>query len=146
MTKPAITVRIATTNDLSSITELDVIAQRENSRLEAIATALSRKQCWVAEAVDSNFVAISGYGILDRSFFGQHFIPLVVVRSSMRRQGIARTIMETLDAQCRGEKLFTSANQSNLPMRKLLLGAGFVESGFIDHLDPGDPEIVYVRL
>ncbi|MGT2493586.1 hypothetical protein ACU4GD_31625 [Cupriavidus basilensis] len=31
-------------------------------------------------------------------------------------------------------------------MRKLLLGAGFVESGFIDHLDPGDPEIIYVRL
>ena len=40
-------------------------------------------------------------------------------------------------------KLFTSTNQSNTPMQALLALLGYVRSGVIDNLDPGDPELVY---
>jgi hypothetical protein len=45
-----------------------------------------------------------------------------------------------------GEKLWTSTNQSNQAMRLLLPRLGFIESGRIDNLDEGDPELVFVRL
>ncbi len=45
-----------------------------------------------------------------------------------------------------GKRVWTSTNESNAPMRALLGSAGFVESGRVDNLDPGDPELIFVRL
>ena len=41
--------------------------------------------------------------------------------------------------------MFTSTHASNLPMQALLAKSGFEPSGIIHNLDPGDPELVYVR-
>ena len=46
---------------------------------------------------------------------------------------------------CQTEKLFTSTNQSNGAAQRLFTSAGFVHSGRIEHLDEGDPELVYVK-
>ena len=47
--------------------------------------------------------------------------------------------------ECRTPKLFTSTNQSNIPMQRLLATLEFARSGFIENLDEGDPEVVYFK-
>lgn len=52
-------------------------------------------------------------------------------------------MIAALISRCPQPKLFTSTNRSNLPMRALLLKAGFIESGYIENLDENDPELVF---
>lgn len=137
-------VRLALSSDLDSLIELDAIAKRELRRRAFIAQAISAGQCWVAvDARDTS--ALLGYGILNDSFFEQAFIPLIVVRDSVRRRGVGSAILGVLESHCAAAKLFTSTNASNAPMRKLLGKLGFTGSGQIENLDEGDPELVFVK-
>lgn len=138
-------VRIAQSVDIDSIIELDPIARQEPGRRTFIAQAVAAGQCWAATAAE-DASALVGYGVLDRSFFGHDFIPLIVVKRSARRRGVATAIMRTLELQCQGGKLFTSTNRSNIAMRQLLGRLGFIRSGQIENLDDGDPELVFVKL
>ncbi|MBC9902851.1 GNAT family N-acetyltransferase [Achromobacter xylosoxidans] len=138
-------VRIAQSVDIDSIVELDPIARQEPGRRTFIAQAVAAGQCWAATAAE-DASALVGYGVLDRSFFGHDFIPLIVVKRSARRRGVATAIMRTLELQCQGGKLFTSTNRSNIAMRQLLGRLGFIRSGQIENLDDGDPELVFVKL
>ncbi|WLW59101.1 GNAT family N-acetyltransferase [Achromobacter aegrifaciens] len=138
-------VRIAQSVDIDSIVELDPIARQEPGRRTFIAQAVAAGQCWAATAAE-DASALVGYGVLDRSFFGHDFIPLIVVKRSVRRRGVATAIMRTLELQCQGGKLFTSTNRSNIAMRQLLGRLGFIRSGQIENLDDGDPELVFVKL
>jgi GNAT superfamily N-acetyltransferase len=70
---------------------------------------------------------------------------MVYVASSWRRHGVGAALLGALAHRCTTPKLFTSTNASNLPMQALLLRAGFEPSGIVHNLDPGDPELVYVR-
>ena len=137
-------VRPASCEDIDSIIELDPIAKQEPGRRTFITSAVAAGQCWVAvEAEDAS--ALIGYGVLNKSFFEHDFIPLIVVKFSARRRGVATAIMRTLEVQCSG-KLFTSTNTSNIAMRQLLKRLGFVESGQVENLDDNDPELVFVKL
>ncbi|MCS3509279.1 GNAT family N-acetyltransferase [Achromobacter sp. JUb104] len=137
-------VRLASRQDIDSIIELDPLAKREQGRSAFITKAVAAGQCWVAvEAGDAK--ALIGYGVLNKSFFENNFVPLVVVKITARRRGVATAIMTTLESQCAG-KLFTSTNTSNFAMRRLLMRLGFVESGQIENLDDNDPELVFVKL
>ncbi|GLK96974.1 GNAT family N-acetyltransferase [Achromobacter insolitus] len=137
-------VRPASCKDIDLIIALDPIAKREQGRRTFITNAVAARQCWVAvEAEDAS--ALIGYGVLNRSFFENDFIPLIVVKVSARRRGVATAILRALEAQSRG-KLFTSTNTSNMAMRRLLKRVGFVESGQIENLDDNDPELVFVKL
>ena len=80
------------------------------------------------------------------TFFGHDFLELLVVTAEHRRQGVGAALVEAFVARARAAKVFTSTNASNAPMRALCERLGFVEAGTIDHLDEGDPEVVYVRL
>ena len=137
-------VRLARKTDLDALFELDAIAQREDCRRQFIARAVAGDQCWVATDAE-NAALLLGYGVLDNSFFGQDFIPLVVVRDSARRRGVGAAIVRVLQSRSLGDKLFTSTNVSNLPMRALLGKLGFVGSGQVENLDDGDPELVFVK-
>jgi hypothetical protein len=44
-----------------------------------------------------------------------------------------------------GERLFVSTNESNTPMRTLLVARDYKVSGLIEDLDPGDPELFFVK-
>src|SRR5262249_33672873 len=79
-------------------------------------------------------------------FFGHPFLELLVVRESSRRRGVGRALVRAVEARFAGAKLFTSTNQSNAPMQRLLASLGYTPSGVIHNLDPGDPELVFVRL
>jgi hypothetical protein len=43
------------------------------------------------------------------------------------------------------DRLFVTTNTSNAPMRALLAREGYLASGTIDNIDPGDPELVFVK-
>lgn len=43
------------------------------------------------------------------------------------------------------EKVFSSTNQSNADMHKVFLSNGFIESGIVENLDDGDPEVIYFK-
>ncbi len=73
------------------------------------------------------------------------FIDLLIVHPDQRRKGAATALIEHIVTTCPGDKLFTSTNQSNAPMQALCERLGFVKSGWIDNLDPGDPEIIYFK-
>lgn len=137
-------VRLAHREDVDSLIELDPIAARDSGRRQFIAQAVASEQCWVATDVN-DASALLGYGVLNRAFFEHDFIPLVMVKESARRRGIATAIVQTLVWQCRGAKLFTSTNTSNMPMRQLLGRLGFIESGRVENLDDQDPEMIFVK-
>lgn len=42
-------------------------------------------------------------------------------------------------------QIFTSTNESNRHMQHVLAKAGYHLAGRIEELDPGDPEIIYVK-
>lgn len=84
-------------------------------------------------------------GVLGYTFFGQGFVSLIYVNRQQRRTGAGETLLRHLISICRTPKLFSSTNQSNLPMQALLLKTGFAESGIIYNLDVGDPELIYYR-
>jgi hypothetical protein len=51
--------------------------------------------------------------------------------------------MRTAAATSTTADVFTSTNESNLPMQALLNSEGWVLSGKLVGLDDGDPELVY---
>lgn len=137
-------VRPASREDIDSIIALDPFAQQDLRRRAFIAYAVSAGQCLVAVEPEDASVLI-GYGVLNKSFFENDFVPVIVVKVSARRRGVATAIMTALESQCSG-KLFSSTNASNVAMRQLLTRLGFVESGQIENLDDNDPELVFVKL
>lgn len=45
----------------------------------------------------------------------------------------------------RTARRFTSTNSSNRPMQALLVRRGYSKAGVIEHLEPGDPERMFVN-
>lgn len=89
---------------------------------------------------------IRGYVIFDESFFDQFYVRLLLVHPDFRRRGLATALMRAAELDCQTGKLFTSTNQSNLPMQQLCARLGFIKSGYVENLDVADPELIYVKL
>lgn len=108
-------------------------------RIRFIDRVLQSATCLVAERRG----CVIAYAALEYTFYDSGFVSMVYVAEPERRRGVGRALMEALAARCETEKLFTSTNESNQPMRQLLSRLGYIPSGIIDNLDPGDPEFVY---
>jgi ribosomal protein S18 acetylase RimI-like enzyme len=134
-------IRQAESSDVDGMVDIDEIARADPVRSGVLRDAVARGECLVADEAGR----VLGYGVLDYSFFGQGFIPLVYVRADCRRRGFGSRLVKSLEARCVAQKLFTSTNESNGAMQALLLQLGFEPSGIIHNLDPGDPEIVYFK-
>jgi GNAT superfamily N-acetyltransferase len=106
-------------------------------RAELLAAGCS----WIAEAGG----AAAGYALASRRFFARPFVDVLVVAPAFRRRGVGLALMAACQGDHDDDRLFTSTNRSNRAMRALLAKAGFQPSGRIDNLDPGDPELVFVR-
>lgn len=137
------TIRPAAAGDLAALVALDAIAANDAPRRDAIAEWIVAGQCHVAVGSDG---APLGYVALTRSFFRSPFIEMLQVARAARRQGIGRDLVRHCVALTPAdEKLWTSTNQSNTSMQALLPQLGFVQTGMFEHLDPGDPELIYLR-
>lgn len=132
----------AANEDFEHICALDETVHGRPARRRLIGDAFAKGQIAVAR-VDG---VIRGFVITDESFFEQFFVRLLMVHQDFRRRGIATALMRAAELDCQTGKLFTSTNQSNLPMQQLCDRLGFVRSGYIENLDEGDPELIYVKL
>lgn len=125
------------------LTGLDTIVSRDPSRASQIANWCKHNECYILEDADTNIA--QAYGVLNYHFFGCGFIEMVMVGEHERRQGLGRALIGVLEAKCDNAKLFSSTNESNVAMRRLLEQQGFIQSGRIENLDEGDPEVVYFK-
>ncbi|MCS5516680.1 hypothetical protein NWF32_22100 [Pseudomonas qingdaonensis] len=70
----SLSIRQALAEDIHHLTGIDAVARNDERRREQLAQAIRARECWIAcEANDA--AAPLGYGCLDRSFFGEYFIP-----------------------------------------------------------------------
>ena len=134
-------IRQAVDEDLSSLVDLDAVASADSSRRDFIRDAIEARRAWVLE-VSSGVV---GYGILSHGFFGRSFLEVIYFAESHRSKGYGPKLIAFLEGHSRSKDLFTSTNQSNSHMQHVLEQLGYQRSGVIHNLDPGDPEIVYVK-
>ena len=137
MPPDAIAISQATPADLAAVMAID---DRPDRAIE-VSQAVVSGRCSVARVGDE----IAGFGVRG-TFFGHDFLEVLVVAAEHRRHGVGTALVEAFAGRSPGAKVFTSTNASNAPMRALCRRLGFVEAGTIDHLDEGDPEVVYVRL
>lgn len=135
-------IRPATAADTVALIAIDHIATHSTERRAAIADWVALSQCHLAERDG----AVAGYVALTRSFFRSPFIEMLIVAAAFRRQGIGRALIEHCIALTPSDqKLWTSTNESNAPMRALLPQLGFEQTGLFEHLDEGDPELIFLR-
>ncbi|MDX8122473.1 GNAT family N-acetyltransferase [Janthinobacterium sp. GMG2] len=136
-----IITRAAQAGDVDAMLACDAYAQAHASRGEAVRAAVGQGHCQVAIRAGQ----VAGYVLTRDDFFDYGFVSLVVVSPAYQRRGVGVGLLAAAEAACQTEKLFTSTNQSNLAAQRLFASAGFVRSGQIDHLDEGDPELVYMK-
>ena len=134
-------VRLASITDADAILAFDQVAVSEPARVLFIHDQIESSACYVA-VIDANVV---GYAVLNYKFYGNGWIEMLCVDPRFRRNGIGSALIRYLANECRTPKLFTSTNQSNVPMQRLLATLDFDRSGLIENLDEGDPELVYFK-
>ena len=128
-------------SDLHAVLRIDRTSDRDSELGRFLASKIQQEECFLAEDKGS----VVGTLILTYHFFSQGFIELVIIDREHQRRGIGTALMRFAESQCKTSKLFSSTNLSNQPMMNLFSSLGYIESGVIENLDDGDPEIVYFK-
>ena len=136
-----IRVRMAGTRDRRAFAEIDPNVTTDLHRRQVIDAAVASRHCWIAEHAGKQV----GYGISSRNFFDRDFVDLLMVSQDVRRAGVGAAILNAIEHTCSADRIFTSTNESNIPMRALLEKCGYRPSGRIENLDAGNPELVFVK-
>jgi GNAT superfamily N-acetyltransferase len=134
-------VRIASSADAQALKDLDTVVPVDSTRAKHIDGWLADDQVLVAE-VDGQVV---GYGVFNHAFFRQGQADMLMIHADYRGQGIGERLLVALEGLCDTPKFWVTTNLSNHRMQQLVTKRGFKACGYIDELDPGDPEIVYVK-
>lgn len=138
---PDFTIRRARRDDIEAMTLVDPRLRADPRRTDYVLALLDLGLSWLAEGEGRAL----GYAIASTRFFHRPFVDLLVVADEARRRGVGTALMAACENQHDDDRLFTSTNESNQPMRALLVKAGYRVSGVIENLDPGDPELVFVK-
>lgn len=133
-------IRLAGTADLAAILALRPADFTTSQSVDLLQARLAAADAWVAEE-DGGCIGHAWRG----RFFGHDLLEQLHVAQSRRRRGAASALMAAFEQARRGGRIFVSTNRSNGPMRCLLAKRGYGPSGVICNLDPGDPELVFVR-
>ena len=134
-------IRDATESDVTAMYGVDHMAAQEGSRRQHIREWVDAGRAIVA-LIDN---ALVGYAALEYTFFSNGFIAMLMVDKASRRQGVAKALITRLEEICKTDKLFTSTNESNIPMQALMQCMSYEPSGIVYNLDEGDPELFYVK-
>jgi GNAT superfamily N-acetyltransferase len=136
-----IAIRKAEHDDLPAIDDINEEFVTNEEKRMFIHGAVREGSVWIA----AHNEAPAGYIIAARSFFGIAFIQLLNVHRDHRRKGVAQALIAAVEEWSPTEKIFTSTNESNAPMRALLDRLGYAYSGTVFNLDEGDPERFYFK-
>ncbi|MDV3514923.1 GNAT family N-acetyltransferase [Stenotrophomonas sp. C1657] len=136
---PAVRIRAAVCTDLPALIALDSVAADDPRRAVQIGQWLADGHMHVAELDDT----LAGYQVQHRHFFGEAFIEMLMVAAPLRGHGVGSALLLHATSCSAGARLFTSTNQSNANMQRLLAAAGFQQCGIVHGLDEGDPELIY---
>jgi ribosomal protein S18 acetylase RimI-like enzyme len=134
-------VREAHSADARALKELDTVVPVDGNRARHIEKWLDQDQVLVAE-VDGQVV---GYGVFNHAFFRQGQVDMLMINTDFRGHGIGENLLTALEGLCDTQKFWVTTNLSNHRMQRLLRKCGFKACGYIDELDPGDPEIIFVK-
>jgi len=134
-------IRPAVDSDFPSLLACDPYAQAHAERQAFLRETTAAGAVLLAERDGG----LKGVFVLESGFFGHGFISLVAVAGAARRSGVALALLAAARQRCTTAKLFTSTNASNLAAQALFAQAGFVPSGRVDNLDPGDPELIFFK-
>lgn len=120
--------------------------------LDALVPGTPRKRAWYDGALRAGEALVAtldgkfaGFAIHHQHFFERDFLSLLVIEPWCRRRGVATALVAAVAAKCQRGELFTSTNRSNTMMLDSLQRWGFVPTGRIDNIDPGDPELVFLK-
>ncbi len=120
--------------------------------LDALVPGRPRNRMWYDRALQSGEALVAtldgkfaGFAIHHQHFFERDFLSLVVVEPWCRRRGVASALVKAVEGRCRAGDLFTSTNRSNATMLASLQRWGFIPTGRIDNIDPGDPELIFLK-
>ncbi|WP_400164346.1 GNAT family N-acetyltransferase [Brevibacillus sp. TJ4] len=133
--------RQAVSSDKEAILRIDAMVTGDTSRAPQLSQAIDSGHCYTI-AFDND---VTGYAVIDQSFFRQTFLSLLVIHPFYRRMGLGDALLQRLEEMCPTEKLFLSTSLTNTPMQKLCKKRGYVESGSIDNLNPNEPELVFCK-
>jgi ribosomal protein S18 acetylase RimI-like enzyme len=134
-------VRLAARTDIDQILRLDSSAEIDKSRQAVVRNAIDRCECLVA----LNNGMVVGYAIMNYGFFERGFVSLIYVDPTHRRHKVGSSLFDECESRCKSTRIFTSSNESNLPMQAFLVSRGYVLSGKVHDLDDGDPELFYSK-
>jgi len=140
----SLAIRPATAADLEPCSRFDPELSTDPWRAALFRESLRHSSALVAVNPESQQIA--GYLLFTFHFFGRAFIEMVYVDPALRRSGIGGTLITAACAQLPGPDVFTSTNESNIPMHGLLTRLGFQHSGIVFNLDAGDPELFYNKV
>jgi GNAT superfamily N-acetyltransferase len=134
-------VRKADQTERDAIVAIDDVAiGGDDDRSTLLETAIQSGHCLVLDGDHG----ISGFVVtVPKGFFGRDFVELLMVDRSRRRAGVGRQLLRAAVDSGSTNRVFTSTNASNWPMRTLLEHDGWTVSGELLGLDVNDPEIVY---
>ncbi|MDQ6942812.1 MAG: GNAT family N-acetyltransferase [Candidatus Eremiobacteraeota bacterium] len=89
--------------------------------------------------------AIAAYAWIYEGFFGHTFLAYLATQPHDRRNGLAGMLLRATEQRAVTDRVFSSTNVSNVAMQAVFDRYGWRRCGQIDELDPGDPELVYVK-
>ena len=133
----SVAVRVAAPSDHPAVIDIDGAVHSE----QYLTASIVKGECLVATLDEET----AGFAIWNSKFYEQPFIWLLVTRPAYRRHGVASALVRQIESLCVNSKLFTSTNASNSAMQQFCDRLGFQRSGYIENLDEGDPELVYVK-
>jgi len=140
MSTPPAVVRPAWSADLASLRQVDPrLSEAPRARIASNLLGLGRS--WIAD-IGGRPV---GFALTSNGFFSHPMIELLVVAEPHRRQGVGLMLMNQCEASHTDDRIFVSTNASNAAANALFAKAGFTGSGIVYNLDPGDPELIYVK-
>lgn len=139
-----VNVRMAGAKDADTAVAIDPHAAASDQRREWLRRAFAGEHGRVARLAYLEGKP-AGLAVVGR-FFSNPFLELIVTVPRLHRRGVASALLDVIERAHADEKLFVSTNVSNEAMQALLHRRRYLPAGHVDHLDPGDPELFFVRL
>lgn len=136
-----VTVRKANSTDAEALKAIDTVVLNDPTRARYIDVWLVEDDVLVADLNGE----VVGYGVFNHAFFRQGQADMLMVHSAHRGKGVGEKLLLALESLCDTPKFWVTTNLSNHPMQRLLTRLSYKPCGYIDELDPGDPELIFVK-